>query len=204
MVKIFMFLLFPACKPIAWLLDKALGAELPTVYSKKELELILRAHEKSDRSGVDADDAKIAIGALTYSDKTVADVMTPADDVVGLEQQMPMDADQLRAIKGGGNSRLPVWDQHRHNVVGVLHIRSLIGVSGAEGHTVGDLDIAERPLCFAPETPLDQAMRQYLQAGHDFAVVRAADERFVGLMTMEDILEEIIQEDILDDDDYAP
>ena len=50
---------------------------------------------------------------------------------------------------------------------------------------------------------LDQALTKYLEAGHDFAIV-ARDGHFVGLLTMEDILEVIIQREILDDDDFVP
>ncbi len=204
LVKIFMFLLYPACKPIAIVLDKALGAEMPTIYSKKELALILESHQASADSEVDSDDATIAIGALTYSEKKVGDVMTPADKVAGLEDDTPITKAQLEEIKNGGNSRLPVWDDHKSNLVGVLHIKSLIGINGEEGYTVKDLEMPAKFVEFSTEDRLDKALKTYLNVGHDFAIVREPGGAFAGLITMEDILEQIIQQEINDDDDFVP
>lgn len=204
LVKFFMVLLYPACKPIAMCLDKALGAEMPTIYSKKELALILQEHQKSEDSAIDADDATIAIGALTYSEKAVGDVMTAADAVVGLEDDTPIDKARLEEIKRGANTRLPVWDETKDNLIGVLHVKSLIGISGDDGLTVKELATKKKYLIFTTDMKLDVALKKYLEAGHDFAIVNDANGKFAGIITMEDILEQIIQQEILDDDDYVP
>jgi len=204
LVKFFMIILFPLCKPIAICLDKALGAELPTIYSKKELQLILKAHQKSKDSDVKSDNATIAIGALTFSEKTVGDVMTPDEKVHGLSEETPITAEQLTSIKNGGNSRLPVWKQGTHDLCGVLHVKSLIGIRGDEGQTVKDLLGESKHFEFTEDLKLDKAMHMYLDKGRDFGVVRDAAGAFAGIITLEDILEEIIQQEIYDDDDFVP
>src|SRR6266404_2077134 len=83
LVRIIMFLLYPVTAPLAWVLDKALGDELPTVYSRRELVGILQEHGGST---LDADEERIARGALTFSDKRIEEVMTPRFMVTGIEQ----------------------------------------------------------------------------------------------------------------------
>jgi hypothetical protein len=59
-------MLYPVCAPLAWVLDKTLGDELPTVYSKKELVQILEEHGTNIDSDVQEDEERIARGALSY------------------------------------------------------------------------------------------------------------------------------------------
>ncbi|MCK5211744.1 DUF21 domain-containing protein, partial [Candidatus Parcubacteria bacterium] len=63
-VRIFIFVLYPICWPLAWLLDKILGDEMPSVYSRKELIKIIEEHEQSGDSKLDEDEEKIIKGAL--------------------------------------------------------------------------------------------------------------------------------------------
>jgi len=75
-VRIVILILYPITFVIAKSLDKILGAELPTIYSKKELIKIIEEHEDSPQSDLDADEEKILKGALTFSDKVAEDIMT--------------------------------------------------------------------------------------------------------------------------------
>jgi len=204
LVKFFMVILYPLCKPIAICLDKALGAELPTIYSKQELELILKAHQRSGDSDVDVDDATIAIGALTYSEKTVKEVMIPEEKVMGLDEDTPISLETMEKLKTSGNSRLPVWERESHELLGILRIKNLIGVAPDKERTVKEFVQDAAYLEFNIDLRLDDAMNEYLRAGHDFAIVRNSAGVFAGILTMEDILEQIIQQDILDDDDFQP
>ena len=64
LVKIFMVILSPICYPTSWILDKALGEEMTSIYSKKELMKIVEEHESSTESSLDADEERIIKGAL--------------------------------------------------------------------------------------------------------------------------------------------
>jgi len=72
LVRLLIFVLYPICWPISLVLDKILGDELPTVYSKRELMKIIEEHEDSPVSDVKADEERIIMGALTFSDKNGA------------------------------------------------------------------------------------------------------------------------------------
>jgi len=84
-VKIFLYILYPICWPIAWMLDKALGEELTTIYSKKELMKIMEEHKEDQDSDIGIEEERIVKGALTFSDKEVKDVMTPRTVMFALE-----------------------------------------------------------------------------------------------------------------------
>jgi len=85
LVKIFQFVLYPLVKPLAMSLDKLLGAEMPTIYSRSEFAEMIKLHEDSADSKIDSDEENIILGALTYSDKKVIDVMTPKSVVFKTE-----------------------------------------------------------------------------------------------------------------------
>jgi len=66
LVKVFMIVLFPVCWPLAKVLDKLLGDELPVIWSRRELREIVQQHEDSEESKLDADEEKIILGALSF------------------------------------------------------------------------------------------------------------------------------------------
>jgi metal transporter CNNM len=83
--KLFIFLLYPITLPMARTLDKFLGQQMPTVYTKKELIKIIEEHEDSKQSDIDEDEERIIKGALSFSDKKVGDIMTPRTEVFDLQ-----------------------------------------------------------------------------------------------------------------------
>ena len=68
LVRIFLIILFPICWPLAWILDKVLGDELDTVYSKRELIKMIEKHEDLSESEIDEDEERIIKGGLSYSE----------------------------------------------------------------------------------------------------------------------------------------
>ena len=71
LVRIFIVVLYPICRPISSMLDWALGEELPTIYSRQELVNILEEHSESTDSEIKSHEEQIARGALTYGEKTI-------------------------------------------------------------------------------------------------------------------------------------
>ena len=119
-VRLLIIILWPVCFPIAYILDKILGDEMPTVYSKRELMKIVEEHEDSTSSDVDADEERIIIGALSFSSKTVKDIMTPRTIVYAFEKNTILDKKKLNEIKKSSFTRIPVYDDSIDNIVGIL------------------------------------------------------------------------------------
>ncbi len=198
LVKIFIVILFPVCWPIAWVLDKALGAEIPSVYSKKELIHIIREHEGSKDSDIDADEERIIEGALSYSDKTVDQVMTPRTVVFSLDITQKLTKTLLSKIKKEGFTRIPVYKDSTDNIVGILYSKDLInikaGVKLSAKYRKGVLELDK-------ETKLDVALNKFIEGRKHIAAVTDEYTGFEGLITLEDVLEEILKVEIIDETD---
>jgi metal transporter CNNM len=108
LVRLIVVILYPIAKPIAWALDKILGEELRTIWSKRELEHIIQMHEDDPRSNVDADEERILLGALRYSDKTAEQVMTERHKVFQIQKKTVLDQKKLHEIREIGFTRIPV------------------------------------------------------------------------------------------------
>jgi metal transporter CNNM len=98
-------LFFVITKPMATLLDYALGKELGTIYSTQELITMLKLHEESDV--VDKQQSNALIGALQYKDMLVSEVMTPVAQVYMLRYDTTLSFKTLREIFQTGFSRIP-------------------------------------------------------------------------------------------------
>jgi metal transporter CNNM len=119
-------LFYPITKPIAWVLDKALGAELPTMYSSQEIMEIISEHEDSEHSSIDADEERIVHGALQFSHRTVREVMTPAELVEMCDENERLNDDFFERVASCRHSRLPVYSGNKNNIVGVLFVKDLL------------------------------------------------------------------------------
>ena len=196
-VKVFQFLLYPLVKPLSVGLDKLLGEEMPTIYSKKEIREIIRTHEDSDESEIDIDEESIVIGALTFSDKIVSKVMTPKSVVYMLDKETAIDETLIAEIKRKGHTRVPVYDNDTDNIVGVLLTKSLIGVTdGLVKEYTKDKFIEVKQ-----DDKLDNILNYFTKNKQHIAIVRNEYDTVVGIVTLEDIIEEIINREIVDETD---
>ncbi|MFI6759710.1 hemolysin family protein [Micromonospora sp. NPDC050417] len=135
-----------------------------------------------------AEHRTIISGAFEVADRILREILVPRGEVVALRTDVPT-ADALRQLAASGHSRAPVVTRAGlDNVVGVVHLRDLLDGSGVVGDHVSE------PL-FMPETlGVTDAIRQMRQQRQQFALV--VDERgsIDGIVTMEDLIEEIVGE----------
>lgn len=198
-VRLLIFILYPICWPISLVLDKTLGDELPTIYSKRELMKIIEEHEDSPKSDVKAEEERIVKGALTFSDKKVQEIMTPKSAVVMLESLTKLDKGTLESISGSGHSRIPVYRGRTDNVIGILYIRDLLGDKNV-GKEAGQ--VCDKKVFFVDEDKkLASVFNAFLRTKHHLFVVSNQFGSVVGVVTLEDILEEIIRAEIMDEND---
>jgi len=198
-VQILLFIFYPIAAPLAWLLDKALGEELPTMYSRKELMGILEEHGGNT---LKKDEERIARGALTFGDKTIQEIMTPRSMVTGIEQDQILDAKTIEKLRISGYSRFPVYDETFDQVTGILYSQQLIDPT-IRGKAVSK--VASKNVFFVNEDArLDHALNAFIKTkNHLFMVVNQFSE-FVGVIAIEDVIEEILGVEIVDEfDKYA-
>ena len=201
LVKIFRIILFPICVPIAFFLDWMLGNEMPTIWSRRELEEIVKSHGGSKDSDIDADEERIISGALNFSNKKVDEVMTPRSVAFMLEEKEVLDQKLLNKIKKNGFTRVPVYRGEKDKVVGILFVRDLIGLK---------LEKKVKAVCkknnflkVAVEDNLDYVLNRFLTKKIHLASVFDKFNVLQGIISLEDVLEEIIKKEIVDESDVA-
>jgi CBS domain containing-hemolysin-like protein len=185
---------------IASLVLKIAGVETkgPAAMSQEELENVVEAAEEA--GSLDADESQMIQGIFRFGDTCVSDVMVPRPDILSVPASMQVRA-AVELVLKGHFSRIPVYSGSPENIAGFVHVKDLLRayLQGPDAE-VGSL---LRPILFVPETKkVDELFDQMrLQRIH---VAIALDEygSTAGLVTMEDILEEIVG-DILDEYDPA-
>lgn len=199
LVKIFRFILFPICWPLARLLDKILGNELPTVYSKHELVKLIEDHEDLKESDVDADEERIIKGALSFSDKKVQIIMTPRTEVVLLQYDQILDKKTITKIRDSGHSRIPVYKKDSDDIVSILYVKDLVGLNW-QNKKIGTL--ARQGAIFVDyDKPLDDLLNDFKRKKNHLFIVLNEFGGVSGIVTVEDVLEEIIGAEIVDEFD---
>lgn len=195
-VRLVMILLYPIAAPLAWLLDITLGDELPTLYSRRELVDLLEQHRGNTLA---QDEGRIARGALTFGEKKITEVMTPRFMVTGIEQDRVLDKSTLEDLRRTGYSRFPVYDESLDHVTGVLYMQQLLDATN-HGKTVAT--VASKSVYFVNEdATLDHALNAFIKTkNHLFMVVNEFSE-FVGIIAIEDVIEEILGVEIVDEFD---
>jgi len=202
LVKIFMIILSPVCWPIGWILDKTLGEEMPTVYSKKELMKIVEEHKITKASDVDADEERIIKGALSFGDHNVEKVMTPRTVIFALDINTKLDDKTLTSIKKEGFTRVPIYEESIDNIKGVLYVKDLINLKDNE--SLADVYKKEKMLMVDKEMKLDKMLNTFIGSKNHIAFVRDEYGGLEGVVTLEDVVEEILKVEIVDETDQVP
>ncbi|MFC1721254.1 CNNM domain-containing protein [Patescibacteria group bacterium] len=198
-VRLFIFVLYPISYPISKILDKFLGEERETIWSKKEIKEIIKVHEDSDESDIDSEEENIVLGALSFSDRRVNEIMTPRNVSFMIEENDLLDTKHLNGIKRSGFSRIPVFQGSRDKIVGVLNVKSLIDLSN--GKRVYDIYNRNKIFEIHEDEKLDELMSRFINTKTHMAYVMNDHHTFLGLVTMEDVIEEILRMEIVDETD---
>jgi len=139
---------------------------------------------------------------IRFSDRTVGEVMTPRPNLVAIEATEPLEKVRDLMIESK-YSRLPVYREQLDHIEGIIYVRDLLAC-WAEG--VADKTAVElaRPTYFVPETkPIDELLREMQKAKAQMAIVIDEYGGLAGLVTLEDLIEEIVGE-IEDEDEPEP
>jgi CBS domain containing-hemolysin-like protein len=173
-----------------------LTGEEGEVHSVQELRLLIEDTEEAGLIEPEAADFVLNVFALT--DKKVADVMVLWEKVAALELTSPPEK-ILEAVREGAHTRMPVYEGHKDNIVGIVNTKDLFYLFSLKGVVV--LEDAQYPAQFLPpDEPVATALRLFRKTKRPMAVVRRTDGQVVGILTLEDVLEEIIG-DIEDEHD---
>ncbi|HYV39613.1 MAG TPA: hemolysin family protein [Gemmataceae bacterium] len=166
------------------------------VHSVEELTLLI---EDTEEAGIlDAEQADIVQNVFRLSNKTVRDCMVPREKMAALELTCPEDK-MLEEVRRDAHTRLPVYEGQIDNIVGVVNTKELYYLFSLRGVAV--LEDALYPALFLkPDESVANALRLFRRAHRPMALVRDDEGKILGLVTLEDVLEEIVG-DIQDEHD---
>jgi CBS domain containing-hemolysin-like protein len=174
--------------------EPARGDEM--VHSVEELALLI---EDTEEAGIlDPDQAELVVNVFHLSDKRVRDCMVPREKMATLELSSPPDK-VLEAVRSGAHTRMPVYEGEPDKVVGIVNTKDLFFLFSLRGVVVLE-DALYPPLFLKPDESIANALRLFRKAHRPMALVRDEEGKILGLITLEDVLEEIIG-DIEDEHD---
>ncbi len=198
-MRIFVAVLGPIVMTVEYIVKKTLmvfGVDTSNV------ESILSAHDEI-RGAIDLHQKEGTIikkdrdmlgGILDLKDLEVADIMVHRTKMNMLDASEPM-SDIIQQVLKSGHTRLPVWKDNPDNIIGILHAKSLFAAVQADGksHPNLKLDDILSPAWFVPDTrPLTDQLNAFLRRKTHFAIVVDEYGEVQGLITLEDIVEEIV------------
>lgn len=169
--------------------------ELAGVRSMEELGLLIRS--SGDEGSLDEREFELLSRAMTFTEKLATDAMIPRVDVSGLQRSASV-RELIDLATSTGHSRFPVYGADRDEVVGVAHVKDSLGVEDPSSATVGD--VMEDPFLVPETASLESLLRQLQRKGRGLAVIVDEYGGMAGIVTIEDLLEEILG-DIADEHD---
>jgi putative hemolysin len=167
---------------------------------ESELQALLDVGE--EEGIIEEDEGEMIQSIIRFSDRTVGEVMTPRTNIVAIEAGTPLEAVRDLMIESK-YSRLPVYRAQIDHIEGIIYVRDLL-TYWATGETNQTAIQLARPAYFVPETkPTDELLQEMQKAKVQMAMVIDEYGGIAGLVTLEDLLEEIVGE-IEDEDEPEP
>jgi len=198
-LRVMIIVTYPIAKPLQLLLDKLVGDDLPGLHTRDELGLLIAEHS-SKNSELDNDEVEIIKGALQLSEKQVSDIMTPIKKTFYLQNTAKIDGKMIDILKASGHSRIPIMNKLGTRCYGILLMKDLVDIDfDTKPVPVSDFRLhPTKPV--GSRTALDTLFRRFIGArAHLLPVV--ASRKIVGIVTIEDLVEEIIGHEIIDETD---
>lgn len=201
-----MWLMAPLAWPTAKLLDWLLGEDHGTVYKKSGLKTLVTLHKNlgdvSER--LNQDEVTIISAVLDLKAKPVESVMTPMSDVFTMSEDTCLDEETMDLILSAGYSRIPIHEPgNPTNFVGMLLVKILITYDPEDAKLVRDFPLATLPETRPETSCLD--IVNFFQEGKSHMVLVSEypgeDHGALGVVTLEDVIEELIGEEIIDESD---
>jgi CBS domain containing-hemolysin-like protein len=194
---LFYYVTWPITRFFTWTtssLIKITGGDPSQDFSTVEVEeLELLVSLSAREGGIDKHPASIINRVFNLSRLTVKDIMIPRTEMIALEQSEDVNH-IIRIANSSGHSRLPVYRENLDQMVGVFHVKDLLLVSHEEWR---DFKVADHfhPPYYVPESaPLGRTLREFQKRKIHLAVVVDEFGGTEGVVTLEDILEELVGE----------
>lgn len=190
--------LTPVLEPIARYIHKHRPIRIHTgMYEREDLLELLNNQSKQVDSRVDPADLDIASHALMFGDKLVRDVMTPRRMVKAVKLTDSIGPVLMEELHASGHSRFPVYENNE-TVVGIIYLRDIVRArqsTSIESRMHGEVYYVHE------DHNLRQVLSAFIKTKHQLFVVVNEFEEYVGIITIEDVIEQIVGQPIVDEFD---
>lgn len=168
------------------------------IYEKEDIVELLERQRDVSESRIQLHDIDLLQHALQFGDRLVGDAYVPLRSVTLVNNQEAIGPKLMDDLYKSGFSRFPVYENDRTNVIGTLYMKDLVKKKSG-GHV---RDIMRKEVFYVHEDfTLQQALQAFLKTKHHLFIVVNSFEEFVGIITIEDILEQVIGRQIVDEFD---
>lgn len=195
---LFWFLFYP----LALALSHITNSFLKLFHIKKRGKRIFDTQEEmlsmleigKEEGIIEKTEQKMIFSIFEFGDTLVREVMTPRVDIISLSVESTLD-DVLKCIMNSNHSRIPIYENNIDNIIGILYIKDLFKIFSAKTEKTTDLQSILRNAYFVPETKgVDELFNEMQKNKIQIAMVFDEYGGLSGLITIEDILEEIVGE----------
>lgn len=160
-----------------------------------EEEIISMVNEGHEQGVLEASEAEMITNIFEFGEKEASDIMTHRNNIVAIDSEMPF-KDALSLMLQESNSRYPVYEENLDHIVGVLYLKDAMRMHTSDeslNRAVGKVAGLMREAVFVPETKnIDDLFRSMQSEKNQMVIVMDEYGQTSGLVTMEDILEEIV------------
>lgn len=182
------FVLSLASKGVLWLMGMRPGADAAAV-SEQQIRAIIDAGEA--QGVLDEGERLMLHRALGFADRTAGQVMTPRTELVAVSVGSTI-REGLEMSLRSGHSRLPVYRDRIDDIVGIFYLKDAVPHARA-GTLDGPIEKIAQPAVFVPDSlPADDLLRRLQAEGRTMAIVKDEYGGTAGLVTVEDLMEEIV------------
>ncbi|XP_058864367.1 metal transporter CNNM3 [Acipenser ruthenus] len=206
LAQLTMLLTCPLTCPLALLLDLGLRRDISTCATREKVMDLMRSNSDPYQEFVKEEFSR---GALRT--KTVQDVLTPLKECFMLQADTVLDFGVMSRIMQSGYTRVPVYEEERSNIVDILYVKDLAMVDPEDRTPLSTITkFYNHPLHFVfDDTKLDAVLEEFKKGKSHLAIVQKVNNEgegdpfyeVLGLVTLEDVIEEIIKSEILDESD---
>jgi CBS domain containing-hemolysin-like protein len=200
-LRIFYVVMWPAIAVLNWASNRVLGwlglhraTEADLAHSSEELRMIVEASGASGE--LNPQEKKLLDNALQFSERLVREIMVPRTDMVCLYTRRSLD-ENLAIVRDAQHTRYPLAVEEKDHIIGMIHVRDLIQAQqrAEDGGEPLSLERLKRPVLFVPAVAtIDRVLRLFQRGRSHLAIVVDEYGGIAGLVTLEDVLEELVGE----------
>ena len=204
-IRFLVILLYPLTVTlnfIVYVLLKIVGVN----YSNFKKEEISEKREEELRGAIDlhgedssGDEKNMLKSILDLDEITVGSIMIPRKDIFSLPANINFN-NLIEKLDESPHSRIPIWEKNPENIIGVFHVRRLISQKNPDPKKFNIKLLCQKPWFIPESTKLDNQLMEFKKRKEHFSIVVDEYGEFLGIVTLEDIIEEIVG-DIDDEQD---